>query len=219
MEHIGPFGIGLGWTLTDANGSLTLDAGWGFDRVDVRIHCRNSVIRVVDDSDSIPGTAPIHVTMSLAHGDVTSVGSFRDHFRILGQAQDVYDTVWRQFRPYNRSSRGAFPLGRKRTGLMRTFAESPTCEAAFPDKFPIAHLSFVEAAGVLNTLMPILHIKQDPRLFGTASSDRSLIPHEIGHVFHFAALRSSERLRMESSYLAYLTTAAATGQPLTHAFE
>ncbi len=129
----------------------------------------------------------------------------------------MYDTVWRQFRPYNRSGRRSFPLGRK-PSVKDTFASSPTCEAAFPDKFPIAILSFVEPVGIFNGQMPIAHVKPDPRLFGSPSADRSLIPHELGHVFHFAALRPATRGQFEAGYLAYLATAAASGQPVTHDF-
>lgn len=63
VEHVGVLGLGLEWALTDADGSITFDAGFGFDRIDVRVHCRNSVIRVVDDSDVVPGTSHIHVDM------------------------------------------------------------------------------------------------------------------------------------------------------------
>lgn len=203
VEHLGVLGINLGWTLTDQNGSFTFDAGPGFSRIDIRVHCRNSVIRIVDDSDVIPGTSRIKVKMNVGNGEVVEVGSFVNHFRILAQAQDVYDTVWRQFRPYNRAARGAFPLGRK-PSVRDTFANSPTCEATFPDQFPIADLTFVEPVGVFNNLMPSVHIKPDTRLFGTATSDPSLMPHELGHVFHFAGVRASTRALFETGYLASL---------------
>ncbi|MDN5856195.1 MAG: hypothetical protein L0K86_25805 [Actinomycetia bacterium] len=221
VEHIavaGPIETSLGWKLTDANGSFTFDAGFGFDRIDVRVHCRNSVIRVVDDSDAIPGTSHIRVKMNFGQGENAAVGSFGPHFRILAQAQDVYDTVWRQFRPYNRTSRGAFPLGR-RPSVLDTFAKSPTCEAAFPDKFPGAQLSFVEPVAAFNSLMPIAHIKKDPNLFGTATDDRSLIPHELGHVFHFAALREATRAQYEAGYLAHLAANLLPGGNLFHGFD
>ena len=108
-------------------------------------------------------------------------------------------------------------MGRKQS-TRATFASSGTCEAAFPDRFPIASLTFVEPAGVFNNLLPIGHIKTDPRLFGTATSDRSLLPHELGHVFHFAALRAATRAQYETEYLAHLTAAAATGGNKTHDF-
>lgn len=218
IEHIGLFDVTLGWTMTDGNGSFTLDAGIGFSRVDVRVHCRNSLMRVVDDSDSIPGTAHIGVKMNLGNGEVGQAGSFGNHFRILAQCQDVYDTVWRQFRPFNRNQRGPFPLGR-RASVKATFDQSPTCEAVFPDKTPIAPLTFVEPVGVFNNFQPIVHIKPDPRLFGSASADRSLIPHELGHVLHFAASRASTRAQFETGYLAALAGAAVTGGSVFHKFD
>lgn len=217
VEHIGLFDVSLGWKLTDGNGSVTADAGQGFDRVDLRVHCRNAVLRVVDDSDLVPGTSHVSVKVSVGHGETVPIGSFGDHFRILVQAQEVYDTVWRQFRPYNRSGRGSFPLGR-RFSVKDTFALSPTCEAAFPDRFPIAELSFVEPVGVFNSQMPIAHLKRSDRLFGSGTADRSLVPHELGHVMHFAALRPATRVLFETGYLAHITTAAATGGSVFHEF-
>jgi hypothetical protein len=217
VEHLGPFDVSLGWTLTDANGSFTLDAGLGFNRVDIRVHCRNAVMRVVDDSDAVPGTSQVSVKMNLGNGEVGQVGSFGRHFRILTQCQDVYDTVWRQFRPFNRPDRGAFPLGR-RSSVKATFDNSRTCEAVFPDRTPLAQLTFVEPVGLLNNSQPIVHIKPDSRLFGSATADRSLIPHELGHVFHFAASRASTRAQFETGYLAALAGAAVTGGSLFHDF-
>lgn len=218
VEHLGPFDVSLGWTLTDRNGSFTLDAGPFFDRVDVRVHCRNSVIRVVDDSDAIPGTSRIAVKMNLGNGEVGQLGSFRDHFRILTQAQVVYDTVWRQFRPFNRTDRQAFPLGRRST-IRSTFEQSPTAEAVFPDKTPLADRAFVEPVGLLTGGQPIMHIRSDDsRLFGNATSDRSLIPHELGHVCHFAASTPGTRATFEAGYLATLAGSAVTGGSKHHDF-
>jgi hypothetical protein len=176
------------------------------------------VARVVDDSDLIPGTSHIKFKVHANHGDVIDMTSYRDHFAILAQAQDVYDTVWRQFRPYNRASRGAFPLGRK-PKLVDTFSNSPTCELSYPDKFPIAQLAFVEPVGVFNNQFPIAHIKDrsaDGRLFGepdavASAHDASLLPHEMGHVFHFAAISFAARSAFEAGYVAWLTNQAVTG--------
>ena len=111
VEHIGPFDASLGWTLTDANGSFTFDAGLGFDRVDVRVHCRNSVLRVVDDSDAVPGTSHIYVKMSMGHGEVSAVGSFSRHFQILTQAQGVYDTVLAPVQALQQERAPGLPIG------------------------------------------------------------------------------------------------------------
>jgi hypothetical protein len=218
VEHVGPFGVSLGWRLTDENGSVTLDAGFGFSRVDVRVHCRNSVIRVVDDSDAVPGTSRVAAPMNLGNGEVAQVGAFGNHFRILTQSLDVYDTVWRQFRPFNNDGRRAFPL-RRRPGVQATFEQSSTCEAVFPDQTPVAPLTYVEPVGLLNNSQPIVHIKPDPRLFGNATADRSLIPHELGHVFHFAASRATTRAHFETGYLAALAGAALTGGSVFHDFD
>ena len=223
VEHVGAFDVTLGWGLTDQNGSFTFDAGVAWSAVDVYVHCRNSLIRVVDDSDLIPGTSHIKFKIHANNGDVISMQSYRDHFAILARAQDVYDTVWRQFRPYNRTSRGEFALGRRPT-FSDTFANSPTCELSYPDRFPLASLAFVEPVGAFNNLYPIAHIKHrttDGRLFGegdaiASSHDPSLLPHELGHVFHFAALSSATRSTFEAGYLAWLAGQVATGMPPFH---
>lgn len=215
VEHrAGP--LSLGWTLTDRNGSVTFDAGPLASRVDVRLHCRNSVIRVVDDSDSIPGTSHVFFDANVGNGEVADVSSFRNHYRILTQCQDVYDTVWRQFKPYR--DRGDFPLRRK-ADVQGTFAQSPTCEASFPDQFPGAILSFVEPAGVFTGLLPIMHVKRDDRLFGTGGSRATLIPHELGHVMHFAAAKPDVRATFEAGFLGFLVGQATTGGGVTHDFE
>jgi len=86
VEHLA-FGMSQRVTLTDSSGSFTFDAGFGFNRVDVQIHCCNSVIRVfVGNSE----------TMRL-----NSAKEKEDHFDVLDECLDVYDTVWRQFRPFS----------------------------------------------------------------------------------------------------------------------
>lgn len=210
VENTGPGGFGsLGWDLTDGNGSFTFDAGPFADKVDVRIHCQNSVLRVLDGGLPVP--VPVYqLRAGVANGATIEIPQQRDHYRILNQCLDVYETVWKQFMPYNRASRMAFPLGRL-TSLRDTFASSRRIELSYPDLSP-ATLAFVEPAGLSNSNYPLAHIKtrsSDGRLFGEADAiagehDPSLLAHEPGHVFHFSAQTSATRQSIEGQYIGFI---------------
>jgi len=211
VEHTGPAGIGsLGWSLTDNNGSFTFDAGLLASRVDVRVYCQNAVIRVLDGGLPVP--VPVSQMINVGNGDSVNVSGQRDHYKILNQALDVYDTVWRQFRPFNRSTRGDFPLGRK-PSLRETFSDSKRLELSYPDSFP-SPLAFVEPSGLNNSGFPLAHIKirtRDGRLFcegdaNGANHDASLLPHEMGHVFHFSSLTLSTRISIETQNIGFILT-------------
>jgi hypothetical protein len=209
VEHTGPFGVGsLGWALTDNNGSFTFDAGALANRVDVKVYCQNSVVRVLDGGLVVP--IPVSQSFNVGNGDSVTVTGQADHYRILNRCLDVYETVWKQFRPYNRSNRGDFPLGR-RASLRETFSDSRRIELSFPDQFPSA-LAFVEPSGLNNSGYPLAHIKSrssDGRLFGEADAvssqhDASLLPHEFGHVFHFSTLAAATRISIEGQYIGFI---------------
>ena len=206
VEHIA-FGVSQRVNLTDSNGSFTFDAGFGFDRVDVRIHCFNSVARVFDGGTIF---SSISIDKNVANGGtirLNSAGEKQDHFDVLDQCLDVYDTVWRQFRPFNRSSRRDFPVGRRPTAR-ETFASNHHIELNFPDNFPFATVAFVEPSGLNNDGLPTVHIKTDrgtDRILGTARQ-RDLVPHELGHAMHFSAMTAGTRLSIETQYLGFLGT-------------
>jgi hypothetical protein len=219
VEHRGPFGFGsLGFDLTDSNGSFTFDAGPLSNQIDIKIHCRNSVIRVVNGSLFNSG---ISFSTTVTSGAIVSITTNPDHFRILNICLDVYDTVWRQFSPYSKTSRGDFPLGKKTT-LRETFSSNRRIELTYPDNFP-SFLAFVEPSGLTNDGFPLAHIKHrtlDGRLFGEGDADgprhdASLLPHELGHVFHFSSLTANTRTQVEGEYLAFLAGQIPSGN-FTH---
>ena len=82
---------------------------------------------------------------------------------------------------------------------------------SYPDQFP-SQLAFVEPSGLNNSGFPLVHIKNrtvDGRLFGEADAiaqqhDASLLPHELGHVFHFSTLAASTRVSIEGQYIAFI---------------
>jgi hypothetical protein len=207
-----------GFTMTDENGSFTFDGGW-FDRIDVRIYCQNSVLRVLDGAK---GNFPVSFSAKATNGATITIDKQRDHFRILNQCLDVYETVWRQFKPYSAKERRAFPLG-KRATMRETFNSKRRIELSYPDDFP-SDLAFVEPSALTNDGFPLVHIKhrsRDGRLFGEGDSEvsdnnPSLLPHELGHVFHFAALTPRRRATFEAGYLAFLLEKVAGRSDPTH---
>lgn len=213
VEHTGPLGIGsLGFYLTDNNGRFTFDAGLLANQADIKIHCQNSVIRVVNGRLSNSG---ISFQATVTNGITINITTNRDHFRILNTCLDVYDIVWRQFRPYNRENRRDFPIGRpQRSSIRDIFSNSRRIELSYPDNFPVP-LAFVEPSGLTNSGFPLVHIKDraaDGRLFGVRDAfDPSLLPHELGHAFHFSALTGNTRIQLETEYLSYLVQQIPSG--------
>jgi hypothetical protein len=215
VEHRGPFGFGsLGFDLTDSNGSFTFDAGLLSNQIDIKIHCQNSVIRVVNGGLFNSG---ISFSTTVTNGAIVSITTNPDHFKILNICLDVYDTVWKQFSPYSKTSRGDFPLGKKPT-FRETFSSNRRIELTYPDNFP-SLLAFVEPSGLTNDGFPLAHIKHrtlDGRLFGEGDAvaprhDASLLPHELGHVFHFSSLTANTRTQVEGEYLAFLAGQIPSG--------
>jgi hypothetical protein len=226
--------------LTDENGVVTVNntgVTWGDPagpngRITIRVHAQNSVVRVLDGALR----TPIEVTQDfrVEDGDTININSNdeqQDHFRIMNLCLVVYETVFRQFRPFNRSNRGAFPFGRAAT-IEATRNRLPRIEVVYPDNSP-AVLAFVEPAS-LATGFPLIHIKHkslDRRLFGvpdpvpdrsdpippgTETTDPTLIPHELAHAFHFALMSSSLRASVETQYITWLSSRIAAGLPPFH---
>jgi hypothetical protein len=127
------------------------DAGFGFTAVDIKIHCQSSVIQVLNAPLL---SAPIDTHVSLANGKTLKIersghNDVLDHFRILAKCQDAPDTVWRQFRPYNRSSRRSFPLGRPAGSVKHVYNDPHKIRLAYPALLQSAVpsiLTFVEPA-------------------------------------------------------------------------
>src|SRR5437762_13648504 len=90
VEHTDPTGLtSLGWTITDGNGSFTFDAGLFFNSVDIKIHCQNSVVQVLNAPLL---SAPIDIHLSVNNGGTINIESTGhndvvDHFRILTKCQ------------------------------------------------------------------------------------------------------------------------------------
>jgi hypothetical protein len=210
VEHIGLGSVGV--QLTSQEGAFSFDGGF-FDRIDVKVHCQNSVIRVVNGEVLNWG---ISIDKKVGHGDVIRIRN-RDDFTILNSCLDVYDTVWRQFSPYTKAGRRAFAIKRQ-SKLNDTFASNRRLELSYPDHLS-PDRSFVEPAGLTNAGLPLAHIKDKSRagrLFGDKNkngtrNDPSLLPHELGHVFHFAAMVPNMRNKIEVDYLAWLAGQIPSG--------
>ncbi len=173
----------------------------------LKIYCHNSTIRVLKAATP---DEEIHVLQNMTNGGTLNLtqqtlGEFYDHFRILEQCLDVYDTVWRQFQPYSLGNRGDFPLTRK-LSLAATFLESDFVTLAYPDGGP-QPLAYVEPINFPRSTFPLVHIRDkslDDRLFGANGKLATLLPHELGHAFHFSALPFATRVMIEVAYIEFL---------------
>jgi hypothetical protein len=187
---------------------------------------------------------PVEVTQefTVASGGTANINTNaeqQDHFRIMDACLDVYDTVWRQFSPFNRAGRRAFPFGTGNS-IAGDRDALPRIEVVYPDNSPSV-LAFVEPVS-LGTGFPLIHIKHksfnppgsapvDRRLFGvpdpvpdasdpipagTQATDPTLIPHELAHALYFALMPASTRASVEGQYLAWIASRVSSGLPPFH---
>jgi hypothetical protein len=229
--------------VTVANAGLanvTADPTGPNGTITVTVHAQNSVVRVLDGNFPIP--VEVTQNFTVANGGTINIntnGEQQDHFRIMDACLDVYDTVFRQFSPFNRQGRQAFPFGTAATvAAMRDML--PRIELVYPDN-SVAPLAFVEPVSV-GTGFPLIHIKLksfnpsgpdpvDRRLFGvpdpvpdpadpipagTRATDPTLIPHELAHALYFALMPATTRASVETQYLAWITSRVASGLPPFH---
>ena len=205
---------------TNESGRATISSAVSTSQIAVRVHAQNAVVRVLDGNFPIP--VEVSQAFTVSNGGTININTDaeqQDHFRIMDSCLSVYDTVWRQFRPFNRASRGAFPFG---TGgsVGEDRDRLPRIEVVYPDNSP-ATLAFVEPVS-LRTGHPLMHIKHkslDDRLFGTTNPlpvDATLIPHELAHALYFALMPSATRASVEGQYLAWITSQLAAGLPPFH---
>jgi hypothetical protein len=208
--------------------------------ITVRIHAQNAVVRVLDGNVPVPLEVSQEFSVSNA-GTINIVGNNRqeDHFRIMASCQATYDRVWRQFRPFNRPQRDAFPFGQG-DSVLDTRDQLPRIEVVYPDNSP-STLAFVEPVSI-GTGYPLIHLKHkafnppgpprvDRRLFGIpdpvpdpefpipSGADPvlpSLIPHELSHALYFSLMPAPMRSSVEAQYLAWIIERLAADQPPFH---
>ena len=156
VEHVtGPVVHGTymtddtGW-VCDQNGDRGVDS-WT-SKVDIRIHCQNSVVRVLDGQ-----AANIAVTQDktgLVDGDIVNLNTAaeqNDHYDILERELTAYDVVFRQFLPFSDLSRNEFPLERRPT-LEATMNQKKRIEISFPSQHP--YIDGVQPAKSASTEYP-----------------------------------------------------------------
>lgn len=229
--------------VTVANAGLanvTTDPTGPNGAITVTVHAQNSVVRVLDGNLPVPIEVTQNFTVS--NGGTININTNaeqQDHFRIMDACLRVYDTVFRQFSPFNRVQRQAFPFGQAQT-VAATRDRLPRIEVVYPDSSPSV-LAFVEPAS-LSTGFPLIHIKHksfnppgaapvDRRLFGvpdpvpdatspipagTPATDPTLLPHELAHALYFALMPAATRTSVETQYLGWITSRVAAGVPPFH---
>ncbi len=221
--------------VTVANAGLanvTTDPSGPNGTITVTVHAQNSVVRVLDGSLLTPVEVTQNFTVS--NGGIININTNaeqQDHFRIMDACLRIYDTVFRQFSPFNRAQRQAFPFGQAQT-VTATRNRLPRIEVVYPDNSPSV-LAYVEPAS-LSTGFPLIHIKHksvDRRLFGvpdpvqdatapippgTQPTDPTLIPHELAHALHMALIPDTLRVSVETQYLGWIAGRVAAGLPPFH---
>lgn len=222
VEHLW-FGAPVQMCLTDNDGRVRDGNGnLGIDSLspgaDIRIHCQNSVVKVLDGSKL---NVPVTQDRSIKDGDVvdlTTTAHQQAHYAILNRALLIYDVVFRQFRPFSSRSAPDFPLGRQ-PSLQATKNQRKRIEISYPSQFPLGHLAFVEPRSI-STTYPLVHFRRkqdDPRLFGAVRGTRpTLIPAEMSHALHFTLFSEANRRRIEATYIGWITADIASGGSGTH---
>ncbi len=92
---------------TNEAGEATIGSAVSTSQIRVRVHAQNAVVRVLDGSFPVPVEVSQEFTVS--HGgtiNINTAAEQQDHFRIMASCLDVYDTVWRQFRPLTNQAAG-----------------------------------------------------------------------------------------------------------------
>jgi hypothetical protein len=201
----------------DAKGNLGIDAIPNLlnGRIDVRIICHNSVVKIPN------GILDHFRDFSIADGATVTITTANspnnfNHFRIVNRCIEVYDNVLRQFQVFN----SEFPLGKKNT-LDNTRKSRKRIEVAFPSSI-VVKLAFVEPKSI-HTGFPVIHIgnrdgrfpidNPNNRLFG---SDPMLIPAELSHALHFSHLSETQRHDITVKYGKFIVTDFLLGGGGTH---
>ena len=208
--------------VTISNAGVTFgDPNGPAGATDITVHAQNVVARVLDANLGVE----VSQRFTVSNGsiiNITTTAQQRDHFRILDQCLDAYETVFRQFAPFNRVERGPFPFGtRPTTWEMRTMV--PRIEVRFPENNILAPGESWTEPFSASTGYPLMHIKatradgspQD-EIFGTNGQQATLIPHELAHALHFALLPDAMRPAVEARYGAFIADRLANGQSAFH---
>lgn len=201
----------------DPQGNLGIDAIPNLlnGRIDVRIICHNSVVKIPN------GILDHFNDFSIADGGTITITNANsqnnfNHFRILNRCIEVYDNVLRQFQVFS----SEFPLGKKNT-LDNTRKSRQRLEVSFPSSI-VVQLAFVEPKSI-HTGFPVIHIGNidgrfpidDPsnRLFG---NNPMLIPAELSHALHFSHLNENQRHDITVKYGKFIVTDFLLGGGGTH---
>lgn len=220
VEHL-VWGFGTGMYMTDLEGRIRdaqFDEGINSftSNADIRVICQNPVLRVLDGNRANIG---VYRDISITNGATVNLNTNaeqRDHYNILNRAQIAYEVAFRPLSAFANRPNPDFPLGRA-SSLRATRDQAKRIDLSFPDHFP-AFVSFVEPTR-LGDDYPLMHIKQDGRIFGTDGQAPTLIPHELAHALHFASLSAAQRKRAQDEYLKFIVTSPISGVGPFHDFD
>jgi hypothetical protein len=193
---------------TDDQGRVAIIAN---GQISIRLYAQNDVVRVLDGANGIEVSQEFKFMDDGQTLNITLARSSHvKHFRILNQAINAYDLVWRQFKPFNSSGRGRFPFG-SAGSIDDNRHRPPRIEIKFPDNLP----TFVEPCS-MSTTFPLIHLRESLDLFGSGGAQPRLIPHELSHALQFAIVAPQHRVYLETHYLAWIMSELAAGRDGTH---
>lgn len=193
-------------TVANANAVTTNPAGPN-GPITVTVHAQNNVVRVLDGTWPIP----VEVTRNfeVREGGTININTDseqQDHFRVMEACRLAYETVFRQYRPFNRRSRSLFPLGQSGS-IAATRSRTKRLEVVYPDR-GVQPESYVEPIS-LGTGYPLIHLKEN---FMAPAP----IAHELAHALHFSLMSGTTRASVEAQYLAWLSGRVTAGLPAFH---
>ncbi|CAI6096116.1 unnamed protein product [Clonostachys chloroleuca] len=181
------------------------------DDADIRILGQNSVARILEGGPVPLVVLPVWVDTRIRDGSLIDLNT---------AAERNYNDVHKRFVPFSSlpADQDQFPLGKQRT-LQAKKDQAERIEIVFPDNLP-QDLAFCEPMSI-STGYPLIHLKGrlqrfDPRLFGTATEQPTLIPSELSHALHFSRLDRTARSRVERDYVSFLLSDLAAGQGGVH---
>lgn len=199
--------------------NFTLDPTGPSGKIPVTVYAYNAVVQVFDgDVNGVPFARVFNNVSNNSSINIDTTAEGVDYFDIMDRCLVAYDTVFRQFSPYNSPTRRAYPFG-KWINAGESFIKQPRIGVLYPDRNTAIKLAFVEPAPVSLSAFPLIHLKhksEDARLFGSSAAAATLIPHEMAHALYLAQMPLATRVSVEVQYVAWITARVTGGLPPFH---
>lgn len=146
--------------------------------------------------------------------DVAEAADLADALAIAAALESAYASVFARFDPHQGRRLTVAPPRLLGDG---SGPRKPDFSVLYPDRSP-AVVSFVEPSAPPRGIprMRLKHRESDPRLLGDLGAPASLVPHELAHALHFAAMPLRWRLWIEARYATWIAGQVARGGDARH---